>query len=74
VVAAAAIGDAGLRDLAGIDGVVALEIPGPHDAGGDKFADFEFEPSRPTWFGRAELASFARRYLPRCGTIRRLSD
>src|SRR6267143_6034875 len=42
--AAAAIGDAGLRDLAGIDGVVALDILRPHDAGDDQFADFEIDP------------------------------
>src|SRR5437879_7814524 len=31
--------------------------------GGNQLADFEFEPTRPLWFGRAELASFARRYF-----------
>ena len=38
--AASAIGDAGLRDLRGVDGVVALDIFGAHDAGHDQFADF----------------------------------
>ena len=41
--AAAAIGDAGLRDLRGIDGVVALDVLGPHDTGDDQFADFEVD-------------------------------
>src|SRR3984957_5926504 len=36
--AVAAIGDAGLRDLAGVDGVVALDILRPHDAGDDQLA------------------------------------
>src|SRR6195256_4180118 len=42
--AAPAIGDAGLRDLAAIDGVVALDVLRPHDAGDDQFADFEIDP------------------------------
>src|SRR4051794_24793544 len=41
--AAAAISDAGLRDLAGVDGVVALDVFGPHDAGDDQLADFEID-------------------------------
>src|SRR3984893_17047539 len=41
--AATAIGDAGLRDLARIDGVVALDVFGAHDAGDDQFADFEID-------------------------------
>jgi hypothetical protein len=52
-----------------IDRVVALDVLGAH-----MFADFEFEPTRPAPFGSAELASFARRYLLRSGTIRRLTD
>ena len=42
--AAAAIGDAGLGDLAGIDGVVALDVLGANDAGDDQLADFEIDP------------------------------
>src|SRR5450755_3233259 len=41
--AAAAIGDAGLRDLRGIDGVVALDVLRAHDAGDDQFANFEID-------------------------------
>src|SRR6516225_6620365 len=41
--AAAAIGDACLRNLRGIDGVVALDVLGPHDTGDDQFADFEVD-------------------------------
>ena len=41
--AVAAIGDAGLRDLAGIDGVVALDVLRAHDAGDDQFAHFEID-------------------------------
>jgi len=41
--AAAAIGDAGFRDLAGIDGVVALDVLRAHDAGDDQFADFKID-------------------------------
>jgi hypothetical protein len=63
-----------LRDLAGVDDVVALDVLDPHDAGDDQFADFECEPTRRARVGRAELASFARRYLSRSGTIRRLTD
>jgi hypothetical protein len=36
--AVAAISDTGLRDLAGIDGVVALDVFRPHDAGNDQLA------------------------------------
>ena len=39
--AVAAIGDAGLRDLRGIDGVVALDVFRADDAGDDQFANFE---------------------------------
>ena len=41
--AAAAIGDAGLGDLRGIDRVVALDIFRAHDAGDDQLADFEVD-------------------------------
>src|ERR1035441_2296367 len=41
--AAAAIGDAGLRDLRGIDGVVALDVLRAHDAGHDQFAHLEID-------------------------------
>src|ERR1700754_252510 len=41
--AAAAIGDAGLCDLAGIDGVVALDILWTDDAGHDQLAHFEID-------------------------------
>src|SRR5450631_2067755 len=41
--AAPAIGDARLRDLAGIDGVVALDVLRPHHAGHDQFADLEID-------------------------------
>src|ERR1700726_5141631 len=41
--AVAAIGDTGLCDLAGIDGVVALDVFRPHDAGDDQFAHFEID-------------------------------
>src|ERR1700712_4284406 len=41
--AAPAIGDAGLRDLAAVDSVVALDILRPHDAGDDQLADFEID-------------------------------
>lgn len=41
--AAAAVGNAGLRDLAGVDGVVALNVFRPHDAGDDQFADFKID-------------------------------
>ena len=47
--AAAAVGDPGLGDLAGIDGVVALDVFGTDDAGDDKFAhlvvDADFLPA-----------------------------
>ena len=38
--AATAIGDARLCDLAGVDGVVALDVLRPHDTRHDQFADF----------------------------------
>src|SRR5262249_16428176 len=41
--AAAAIGDAGLRDLAGVDGVVALDVLGPDDTGDDQLAGLEID-------------------------------
>src|SRR5437868_5980967 len=37
--AAAAVGDAGFGDLFGHDGVVRLDVLGPHDAGDDQVAD-----------------------------------
>src|SRR5437660_3547274 len=36
---AAAIGDAGLRDFAGVNGVVALNVLRPYDTSHDQFAD-----------------------------------
>src|SRR5207248_8249241 len=43
--AAAAIGDAGLRDLAGVDRVVALDVLRPHNPGDDQFADLKIDRS-----------------------------
>src|SRR6478735_12383941 len=41
--AAAAIGDASLRDLGGIDGVVALDVLWTDDAGDHELADLEID-------------------------------
>src|SRR5581483_11726308 len=41
---ATAIGDARLRDLGGIDGVVALDVFRAHDAGDDQLAHLEVDP------------------------------